>query len=403
MAIFHFKARDMNQRVVHGRIRALTRENVEEKLMTRQLTLISVSEEGEKKRGIIEMSFGGVNSKKLVVATRQLSFLINASVPIVQALDTVSNNTDDTVLKKTFKQLSLYVESGQSFSVALRKFPHIFNDLYISMVKSGEEGGSLDRVLKQLSTYIEKIENIKSKVKSAMMYPSFVTVAALVIIIGIILFLVPRFEEIFAQANADLPLMTQMLVSMSQFMKSHYLMLITGIACFVIGFIMIIKTQSGAKNWEQFLLNLPGFGTLLSKNYVASYSRTLSSLLSSGVMVVDAIKISGRASGSILIKEASDRICRIVESGHSFGKALTNERIFPGLVKNMVSVGEETGTVDDVLSKIADFYEEQVEVAVDGLIKLIEPALIIFIAVGVGFILIALYLPIFNIGGVVGG
>ena len=402
MAVFSFKARDVNQRVIRGRIKAATKEDVEQRLMARQLTLISASEDSGSSN-LLEMSFGGVKSKNLVVATRQLAFLVNASVPIVQALEAVSVNTDDHKLKSIFKKLSVNVESGQSFSNALKSYPHIFNELYLSMVKAGEEGGTLDSVLKQLSTYIEKSENIKQKVKSALMYPCFITVAAFAILTAIIVFLVPKFEEIFSDAGQELPELTQLIISISHFIRNHYVICILGIIAVIVCVKMILKTDTGARNFERLLLNLPGFGPLFSKNYVANYSRTLSSLLSSGVMVIDGIKISGKASGSILIKEASYRMCKIIEAGHNFGKALTREKIFPGLVKNMVIVGEETGNVDAVLEKIADFYEEQVEVAVEGLLKLIEPAMILGVALVIGFILIALYLPIFEISGTMAG
>ena len=403
MSVFKFRARDSNQRIVQGRVKAVSKEEVEKKLITRNLVLVSAVPEDETKPSVFSMSFGGVSSKKLVISTRQLSFLVNASVPIVQALETVSSNTDDLVLKKVFHSLSVSIASGQSFSAALKKFPHIFDDLYLNMVKSGEEGGSLDVVLRRLAAYIEKTESIKNRVKSAMMYPTFVMIAATLIMIGIIVFLVPKFEEIFSQAGQDLPVLTQMIVTLSHFMRDHFFLLILGIGGFIVGLIMFVKSSDGAKIFEKFLLKLPGFGPLISKNYIANYSRTLSSLLNSGVNIIEAIQIAGRSSGSILIRESSDRAAGVVSSGFNFGKAIAREKIFPDLVKNMILVGEETGNVDDVLGKIADFYEEQVDAAVEGLVKLIEPALIVGVALMIGFVLIALYLPIFQISGTLAG
>ena len=400
MGVYQFKAKDSSQRVVSGRIKASSKADVEKRLMSRQLVLISAHEQDQQ---LFKMTFNKVKGKNLAVATRQLAFLVNASVPIVQALDTVAINTIDRNLNNIFKQVSMDVETGQSFSDALQKHPQAFNSLYINMVKSGEEGGSLDTVLKQLASYIEKSEAIKNKVKSAMIYPVFVAVASFVIITGIIVFLVPKFEEIFESAGKELPALTQFIVSLSHLLRDNAALFIVGMVFLIFGFLAFIKTKAGAKLWEQFLMGLPGFGNLLSQNYIANYSRTLSSLLSSGVLITDAIHIGGRASGSLLIEESSTRIGQRISVGHSFGKALRGESLFPSLVRNMIIVGEETGNVDDILGKIADFYEEQVANAVDGLIKVIEPLLILIVAAAIGFILVALYLPIFQISGTLAG
>ena len=404
MPIYKFKAQDHNKRVVQGRVKATSRDDVERKLSTKQLILISANVETKTQTKFSEISFGGISKKNLVLATRQLAFLVKASVPIVQALDIVSKNTDDVPLRKVFSQISASISAGKSFSVALKDFPKEFNELYVNMIHAGEEGGSLDTMLNQLATYTEKTENIKRRVKSAMMYPIFVTSAALAIVIGMIVFLVPQFEEIFADAGQELPQVTQMLVDVSDFMRAHYFFMFLVFGGLIFSFITYIKSKSGSRVWEKVLISLPmGFGGLFLKNFIARFCRTLSCLLTAGESITEAIQISGKSSGSILFKDASVRMSDAIERGFQFGKVIAQEKLFPGLVRNMVSSGEQTGNIDEILMKVAEFCEEQVDAAVEGIMKLIEPVMIVSVALIIGFILIALYLPIFEMSGNLSG
>ena len=398
MPIYNFQARDINKRIVRGRVKAASRDDVESKLISRQLTLVSASPQSEK-GNILSVALGGVSSKKLVLATRQLAFLVKASVPIVQALEVVSKNTDDLPLRGIFSDLSSQISGGSSFSSALKNYPKVFSELYVNMVRSGEEGGNLDVMLNHLSVYIEKTESIKGRVKSAMMYPIFVAVIAVAIVIGMIIYLVPKFEEIFKDAGQDLPWVTQVLVDLSQFMRNHFMLMSFVVVAGIVGFISFIKSESGSRIWESFLIKVPAFGPLFLKTYIARFSRTLSCLLSSGGNIVECIQIAGKSSGSVLLKDASVRVAESVEKGFRFGKCLAGEPIFPSLFKNMITSGEQTGNIDDILLKIAEFCEEQVDAAVDGIIKLIEPVMIVSVACVIGFILIALYMPIFKMSG----
>lgn len=403
MPLYYFRAKDPNRRVVQGRVKAISRDEVEKKLMSKQLVLISAVVQNKKKVNLLEVNIGGISHKKVVLATRQLAFLVKASVPIAQALDIVGKNTDDAPLRKIFEELSESIIAGKSFSLSLSAYPKIFDELYVNMVRAGEEGGSLDTMLNQLASYIEKTEKIRGQVKSAMMYPIFISVVAILIVIGMIIYLVPKFEEIFAEADQELPAITQMLVSVSDFMRDHFILLTMSVIGLCISFVMFIKSEAGSRIWEKFLVNVPAFGPLFVKNNVARFSRTLSCLLSAGNNIIESIKIAGKASGSVLMKDASVRVSDSVERGFKLGKSLANESVFPSLMKNMIISGEQTGNVDDILMKIAEFCDEQVEAAVNGVIKLIEPVMIVGVALVIGFIIVALYLPIFKMSGALAG
>ncbi|MDE0152086.1 MAG: type II secretion system F family protein [Bdellovibrionales bacterium] len=405
MPVYNFRAKDPNRRVVQGRVKASSRDEVERKLMSRQLVLISASPQNTKKSdfNLLEINFGGISHKKVVLATRQLAFLVKASVPIAQALDIIGKNTDDAPLRRIFEELSQGIIAGKSFSASLMGYPNVFDELYVNMVRAGEEGGSLDVMLNQLATYIEKTESIKGRVKSSMMYPVFVAIVAIAIVIGMIVYLVPKFEEIFAEADQELPAITQMLVDASDFMRNNSVLLIMSVLAMGVSFVMFIKSEYGSRIWEKFLTNVPVLGSLLIKNNVARFSRTLSCLLSAGGNIVESIKIAGKSSGSVLMKDASVRVSESVEKGFMLGKSLASESIFPSLMRNMIISGEQTGNVDDILMKIAEFCEEQVDAAVDGIIKMIEPVMIVGVALVIGFIIIALYLPIFKMSGALAG
>lgn len=401
MPVYQFRAKDSNRRVVQGRVKANSKDEVEHKLMSRQLVLISASLQNTKKSNfnLLEINFGGISHKKVVLATRQLAFLVKASVPIAQGLDIVGKNTDDAPLRRIFEELAQGIIAGKSFSASLSAYPNVFDELYINMVRAGEEGGSLDVMLNQLAAYIEQTENIKGRVKSAMMYPVFVGIVAILIVIGMIVYLVPKFEEIFAEADQQLPAITQMLVDVSDFMRNNSVLLILSMIGMGFAFVTFIKSDYGSRVWERVLTNIPGFGSLFVKNNVARFSRTLSCLLSAGGNIIESIKIAGKSSGSVLMKDASMRVSESVEKGFRLGKSLANEDIFPSLMRNMVISGEQTGNVDDILMKIAEFCEEQVDAAVNGIIKMIEPVMIVSVAIVIGFIIIALYLPIFKMSG----
>ncbi len=400
MPVYQFRAKDPSRRVVQGRVKANSKDEVERKLMSRQLVLISASVQDTKKSfNLLEINIGGISHKKVVLATRQLAFLVKASVPIAQALDIVGKNTDDAPLRKIFEELAQGIIAGKSFSGSLSAYPNVFDELYVNMVRAGEEGGSLDVMLNQLATYIEKTESIKGRVKSSMMYPVFVGIVAILIVIGMIVYLVPKFEEIFAEADQELPAVTQLLVDASDFMRNNSVLLIILVLGLGISFMMFIKSEYGCRVWERFLTHIPGLGNLFVKNNVARFSRTLSCLLSAGGNIVESIKIAGKSSGSVLMKDASVRVSDSVERGFRLGKSLASESIFPSLMRNMIVSGEQTGNVDDILMKIAEFCEEQVDAAVNGIIKMIEPVMIVGVALVIGFIIIALYLPIFKMSG----
>lgn len=397
--VYYFKAKDHNKRVITGRVRASSKRELEQKLMSKQLLLISATSQKKSKN---KVSVFGVQTKNLVISTRQLAFLINASVPVVQALRTVSKNTSDASLKKIFETVAQSVESGDTLSQALKKFPTVFDEVYTNMASAGESGGSLDTMLNRLAIYIEKTHSIKSRIRSGMMYPGFISFVAFLIVIGLLVFLVPKFEEIFSDAGQDLPGLTQKIVNLSQFMRDHYILFLGMIVGFIASISAFLVTDTGKRTLEIVSTNTPVLGSLLTKYRVARFSRTLSSMLSSGSNLSEALSLGAKSTGGIFFKEAIVRVTRMVESGYSIAKAISKEKVFPGLVKNMISVGEQTGNMTEVLNKMADFYEEQVDVSVENLLKLVEPLLLVGVAVVIGFIIIAMYLPIFKMGQLMG-
>ena len=299
-------------------------------------------------------------------------------------------------------EVALNVESGDSLSKALQKFPTVFDEVYVNMVAAGESGGSLDVMLNRLAIYIEKTHSIVSRIRSGMMYPGFISVVAFLIVIGLLVFLVPKFEEIFSDAGQDLPALTQKIVNLSHFMRDHYILFIGMIVGFGAAFAMFLTTHTGKRVTEQVSMKTPVLGDLLTKYRVARFSRTLSSMLSSGANLSEGLQLGAKSTGGIFFKEAVVRVIKMVESGYSVAKAISREKVFPGLVKNMISVGEQTGNMTEVLNKMADFYEEQVDVSVENLLKLVEPLLLVGVAFVIGFIVIAMYLPIFQMGQVMG-
>ena len=398
-AIYYFRAKDHNQRIVTGRVKASSKEELEQKLMSKQLLLISASTQKKSKNNV---SIFGVKSKHLVIATRQLAFLANASVPLVQAVRTVSNNTPDMSLKKIMEEVAVNIESGNSFSKSLKKYPMVFDDVYISMASAGETGGSLDVMLNRLAVYIEKTDSVKSRIRAGMMYPGFVSFVAFLIVVGLLVFLVPKFEEIFADAGQELPALTRAVVNLSHFLREQFMLFGVLITCLVVSTVIFLRTRNGKMTLEVLASYTPILGDLLTKYRVARFSRTFASMLESGSNVSESLKLGAKSTGGFYFKEAIARAVKMVEAGYSVAKSIAKEKVFPGLVKNMISVGEQTGNMTEVLNKMADFYEEQVDVSVENLLKVIEPLLLVGVAFIIGFIVIAMYLPIFKMGQVLG-
>ena len=349
--------------------------------------------------------FGGdkVTTRDIVIFTRQLSTMIDAGLPLVQCLEILCAQTDNKKLARSVTEVKQSVESGTSFAEALRKHPKIFDDLYYNMVEAGELGGILDTILTRLAIYIERAMVLKKKVKSALVYPITILSVAVVIVAGLLIFVIPQFASLFTSFGGILPAPTRIVMAASDFMAGW-----GGGMTFlsIIAFIVILKkdnqTDKGKMAIDKFMLKTPIFGLLIRKVAVAKFSRTLGTLISSGVPLLDALDITSRTSGNKVVESAINITKSSISEGKTMAEPLQQTKVFPPMVVQMITVGETTGALDTMLTKIADFYDEEVDVAVEALCSMLEPMLMIFLGVVVGFIVIAMYLPIFKLAAVIG-
>jgi type IV pilus assembly protein PilC len=340
-----------------------------------------------------------IKSKTLMIFTRQLATLIDAGLPLLRGLTVLGNQEPDPVLKKTISQLAEAVQGGGTFSDGLTSHPKIFNRLYINMVKAGELGGVLEVVLNRLAEFQEKAEKVKGKVKSAMMYPAIVLVIAIIIMGFLLVFIVPKFEQIFADmlGGKPLPLLTQIVVGTSRAIQQNILWIIIGVVGLVMGLRYFISTPKGSVLFDQFMIKAPLFGDLTKKNAISRFTRTLGTLVTSGVPILQALNITKETAGNAVIAAAITKIHDAVKEGESIVRPMEASEVFPPMVMSMVDVGEETGQLPEMLLKVADLYDDEVDNAVAGLTSLMEPIMIVFLAVVVGSIVIALFLPLIGI------
>jgi type IV pilus assembly protein PilC len=338
-----------------------------------------------------------VNPKNLAVFVRQFSVMIDAGLPLVQCLEILGSQEEDKNFSETILATRSDVESGASLADAMKKHPKAFDPLFTNMIAAGEAGGILDTILKRLATYIEKAVKLKGQVKSAMVYPIAVIVIA-VVVVGVILWkVIPTFAALFAGLGAQLPLPTRIVIALSDFLVNFMPFIIVGIGAVAYGFKAYYGTAGGKRNIDAITLKLPVLGLLMRKIAVARFCRTLSTLLSSGVPILDGLDITARTSGNVIIEDAILATRKSIERGETISAPLRETGVFPPMVTQMIAVGETTGALDTMLSKIADFYEEEVDTAVAGLLTLLEPIMIAFLGGVVGGIVIAMYLPIFDL------
>lgn len=340
-----------------------------------------------------------IKSKTLMIFTRQLATLIDAGLPLLRGLTVLGNQEPDPVLKKTISDLAESVQSGSTFSDGLTAHPNIFNKLYVNMVKAGELGGVLEIVLNRLAEFQEKAQRVKGKVQSAMMYPAIVMVIAVVIVAGLLVFIVPKFEQIFADmlGGKPLPLITQIVVGMSRGISHNLLWILIGGGGIYAAFKYFASTPSGSVILDKSILKAPMFGDLTRKNAISRFTRTLGTLVSSGVPILQALNITKETAGNAVIATAISKIHDSVREGESIVRPMEASGVFPPMVVSMVDVGEETGQLPEMLLKVADLYDDEVDNAVAGLTSLMEPIMIVFLAIVVGGIVIALFLPLIGI------
>ncbi len=343
-----------------------------------------------------------VREKEIVVFTRQFATMIDAGLPLVQCLEILSSQQDNAFFKEVLIKVKGDVEAGSTFADALRKQPAVFNDLFCNLVAAGEAGGILDTILDRLAKYIEKTMNLKRKVKGAMVYPGAVLAVALLVIGSLLVFVIPVFQKMFADMGGTLPAFTQLVINVSEIMRGYWWAFAILMVAGYLGFRGYYRTDPGRAKVDDYLLRIPVFGSLIKKVAIAKFTRTLSTMLSSGVPILEGLEIVARTSGNKTIEKAILRTRASIGEGKTVAEPLGTSGIFPPMVVQMISVGESTGQLDTMLSRIADFYDEEVDTAVAALTSLLEPILMVFLGTAIGALVIAMYLPIFRMASVLG-
>jgi len=400
MAVFVFSGRTRGGQTISGEMEAANREAVVARLRSQQVIATAVR---TKPRDItIPGLTAKVSDKDIVVFTRQFATMIDAGLPLVQCLEILASQQDNKTLKKTLTEIRQAVEGGSTFAAALKQHPKVFSSLYANMVEAGEAGGILDTILNRLAGYMEKAMGLKKKVKSALIYPSTIITVAVVVVIFLLLFVIPTFKAMFEGFGAALPLPTAIVLEISRLVRSYFWAGIVATAGVIIAIRWWYGTSAGRTNIDRLLLRMPIIGILIRKVAVAKFTRTLGTLISSGVAILDGLDITARTAGNKIVEMAVLRTRASIAEGKTIAEPLRESGVFPPMVVQMIAVGEQTGALDAMLGKIADFYDEEVDTAVANLTSLLEPLLMVFLGVVVGGVVIAMYLPIFKLVTVVG-
>jgi len=395
MAVYQWSGKTPRGIIESGEITASTKEDVIAILGKKNIVPTLIAE--KPKKALFALG-GRIKDKDIVVFTRQFSTMINAGLPLVQALEILSTQVENKAFGKIIGQVKTDVESGLTYADSLKKHPKIFSELYANMVAAGEAGGILDTILNRLAAYIEKAMKLKKKVKGAMVYPAVISTVAVLVIVIIMVFVVPTFSRMFAQLGGTLPLPTRMVIGLSKFIAgTGGIVSLVSIIAAVVFIIQFKRTEKGKKIIDFILLKLPIFGTLLNKVAVAKFTRTLGTLVSSGVPILDGLEITAKTSGNKVVEYAIMGVRKEVVAGKTIAEPIKKAKVFPPMVTHMIAVGESTGALDAMLGKIADFYDDEVDAAVTNLTAMMEPLLMVFLGTTVGFIVVAMYLPIFKL------
>jgi type IV pilus assembly protein PilC len=392
MPQFTYTARAVNGELKQATIDAPNRDEVIKQLRQQKLNVIKIDEGSSQKK----KRLGSIKMRDIVIFTRQFSTMINSGLPLVQALDILAQQSENPALKDTTRQVVFDVESGNTVADALRKHPKAFTELYVNMVAAGEAGGILDTILMRLAIFMEKNDALVRKVKGAMIYPGVIMSVAAIAITVLLVFVIPTFQSMFASANIPLPLPTRIVIQMSKLLKNFWYVLVIAIVAFVFLLKRYYATPSGKLVIDRLLLKAPVLGDVLRKSAVSRFTRTLGTLISSGVSILDGLEITAKTSGNRVIQDAIMESRASIAGGDTIAAPLKKSKVFPPMVISMIAVGEQTGGLDEMLTKIADFYDEEVDAAVSGLLALMEPVMIVFLGVVVGGMVVAMYLPIFD-------
>ena len=405
MTTFAYKVLDSRGAQATGEIEGDSKAAAAATLRNKGFTVLDLN---EVKTGLAQMDIGAafqtIKAKDLTVFSRQFATMVNSGLSMLRCLYVLEEQTPNKKLAKVIGEIRQDVEAGISLSDALAKHPKVFNKLYVSMVSAGELGGILDEVLNRLATQLEKEDQIRRAVKSAMVYPVVIGVFALLVLVGMVMFLIPIFAGMYKElGNAKLPMLTRIMMGASGVLRSWWGLVVLAVLIFAVwGFRRLKRTERGRQVWDRFKLRIPmGIGQIIRKLAIARFSRTLGTLITSGVPILQAIDITGKASGNAVIEKAMKEVEISVKEGQSITEPLRKEPVFPPMVTQMISVGEETGSLDAMLSKIADFYEDEVNAAVKSLTSILEPILMLGVGAVVGLVVISMYLPIFNMMNIV--
>ncbi len=392
MPTFTYTARNTNGDLKSASIDAASRDDVVAQLRRQRLTIIKVDEEKVRAK----KSGGGIGMRDIVIFTRQFSTMINAGLPLVQALDILAKQSENKALTAVVRDVVFDVESGNTVADAMRKHPKAFSDLYTNMVAAGEAGGILDTILNRLAVFMEKNDALVRKVKGAMIYPTVIMCVAGLCVVILLWKVIPVFAAMFGSVGMDLPLPTKIVIGMSNFLNGYWWALIGGAA--LTGFLIkrYYATPGGQLAIDRFLLHVPVLGDVLRKSAVSRFTRTLGTLISSGVSILDGLEITARTSGNRVVQDAIMGSRASIAGGETIAGPLQKSKVFPPMVISMIAVGEQTGGLDEMLTKIADFYDDEVDAAVSALLSLLEPIMIVFLGVVVGGMVVAMYLPIFD-------
>ncbi len=401
MATFEWTGKNRQGTIQKGQLAANSREEVIALLRKENILVTAVQ---QKANDFKMPGFGGgkVSDKDIVIFTRQFATMIDAGLPLVQCLEILSAQCENPVLAKAVGEVRGDVEGGSTYADALRKHPKVFDDLYVNMVAAGEAGGILDTILNRLAKHIEKSMKLKKQIKSAMVYPSTIMGVAGIVIVVLLVFVIPIFAQMFTDFGGTLPALTQFVIDISHFMQRNVIKIAAAIGLAVYGFKKYYRTPNGRKVVDKIALKLPVLGDLIRKAAVAKFTRTLGTLIASGVPILEGLGIVAKTSGNKIIEEALMNARQSISEGKTISDPLGKEKVFPPMVVQMIAVGETTGALDAMLSKIADFYDDEVDSAVGALTSLLEPMLMVFLGVTIGTIVIAMYLPIFKLAAVVG-
>lgn len=397
MALYTYKAKNWDGKIVSAEMECESKEVCIAKLREKGYFVINIAE----KKGSGGPSFAlfekGVSSQEVSIFARQFATMIGSGVPLVRCLTILQSQAENPTFKKIIAQIRTDVEGGATFSKALEKHPKVFTNLFCSLVKAGEIGGILDTILERLAEYLESSEALKAKIKGAMTYPVVVFAIAGLVVVALVMFVLPQFKEIFLGMNIELPMATQVLLAVSDFMVSWWFIVIPALVLVPLLIVNFFKTKTGKRIWDTNILKVPNLGMMMRKVAVAKFTRTLGTLISSGVPILQALEVTSQTAGNIVIAEAVDKTRISIREGESIADPLKSSGVFPPMVVQMIAVGEETGELDKMLTKIADFYDTEVDTAVKGLTSVIEPLVIVVLGIVIGGIVMAVFMPMLKL------